>query len=56
MEEINGQNRMLRNSLNAQSQLISVKGDKIIQWERVFEQMVLANRESAQTWAPRTGH
>lgn len=39
-----GQNRMLRNSLKTQSQLISVKGDKVIQWERVFQQMVLGQQ------------
>lgn len=39
-----GQNRMLRNSLKIQSQLTPVKGDKVVQWERVFQQMVLGQQ------------
>lgn len=39
-----GQDRMLRNTLKTQSRLVSVKGDKVIQWERVFQQMVLGQQ------------
>lgn len=46
---------MGQNSPDTQSPLISVKGGKMAQGERAFEQMVLP-AGSLQTWAPRSGH